>query len=109
MKSAGHCVEQWQQESAVAVARRLLVTAMACVVVWQLARAQEPEVVRARSLVVRLSGRQIRRDRPATEPAMLAGLWVLLSALDALDDYSLDDLRQAAHISLPGFSRYDTG
>jgi hypothetical protein len=36
LKSQGHQLEQWRQESGPAVARRLLVAAMACVVVWQL-------------------------------------------------------------------------
>jgi hypothetical protein len=107
-KSAGHHIEQWQQESAEAIAKRLLVTAMACVVVWQVARARSPQAEAARSLVVRLSGRQTDRDRPASEPAMLAGLWVLLSALDALDEYDVEDLRDVAHLILPGFPRYDT-
>jgi hypothetical protein len=39
LKSAGQRVEQWQQESAAAVARRLAVSAMSAVVVWHLARA----------------------------------------------------------------------
>jgi len=43
LKSAGHQVEHWQQETAEAIAKRLLVATMACVVVWQLARSAEPE------------------------------------------------------------------
>jgi hypothetical protein len=106
VKSGGFEVEHWQQERAEAIAKRLLVTAMACVVVWQLARATEPEAAAARQLLVRLSGRQMRRDRPWTEPALLAGLWVLLSTLDALERYTLEDLKQIAHLILPGFARY---
>lgn len=106
MKSGGHHLEEWQQESAEAIAKRLLVTAMATVVVWQLARATSPEAEATRALLVRLSGRQMRRDRPWTEPAMLAGLWVLLSMLDALEHYTIDDLKQMARLILPGFARY---
>jgi hypothetical protein len=65
------------QTCSLAIAKRLLVTAMAAVVVWQLARSQTPESEQARNLLVRLSGRQIRRDRPVTESAMLAGSWTL--------------------------------
>jgi IS4 transposase len=36
-KSAGHHLESWQQESALAIAKRLLVVSMACVTVWQIA------------------------------------------------------------------------
>ncbi len=109
LKSSGHNLEHWQQESAEAIAKRLLVTAMAAVVVWQLARGQTPESEQARNLLVRLSGRQMRRDRRVTDSAMLAGLWTLLAVLNALERYSVDELRQVACLSLPGFSRYDTG
>ncbi len=109
LKSSGHNLEHWQQESAEAIAKRLVVTAMAAVVIWQLARSQAPESEAARQLLVRLSGRQMRRDRPATESAMLAGLWTLLATLGALEQYSLEELKQVARLSLPGFSRYDTG
>jgi len=34
VKSAGHQLESWQQESALAIAKRLLVASMACVTVW---------------------------------------------------------------------------
>lgn len=61
LKRAGHHVEQWQQTCAVAIARRLLVAAMACVVVWALARAPPPAAAEARTLLVRLSGRLVKR------------------------------------------------
>ncbi len=37
---------------------------------------------------------------PFTVPALLAGLWVLLAVLDALDHYSVADLRRAAALCL---------
>ena len=37
LKSAGHHLESWQQESDLAIFKRLLVTSMACVTVWQIA------------------------------------------------------------------------
>jgi IS4 transposase len=52
-KSSGHHLEHWQQESAEAIAKRLLVTAMAAVVIWQLARSRAPESQEARNLLVR--------------------------------------------------------
>lgn len=95
LKTHGWHLEQWQQESAEAICKRLCVVALACVVVWQLQRAQTPEADRTRSLLLRLSGRQVRRGQ-ATAPALLAGLWSLLSVLDALEHYSLDELKQVA-------------
>jgi hypothetical protein len=102
LKRAGHEMESWRQESAEAIAKRLLVTSMACVVVWQVARAEGEEAEQARKLLLRLSGRQTRRNRPYSEPALVAGLWVLLASLDALDHYSLEEFRQAARTILPG-------
>lgn len=107
MKRGGQQLESWQQESADAIAKRLLVASMASVVVWQLARAQSQEAENARQLLVRLSGRQTRRDRPHSEPAMLAGIWVLLAMLDALEQYSVEELRNVARTVLLGFARYD--
>ena len=56
LKSDGHHLEQWQQESGAAIARRLLVASAACVLVWQLQRDESPEGCRLRGLLVRLSG-----------------------------------------------------
>lgn len=103
LKSHGFRVDQWQQETADAIARRLLVAAMACVVVWQLQRATEPEAIALRDLLVRLSGRQVRRGQ-ATAPAILAGLWVFLSAIELLEHYDLNDLKQMARHAVPGYS-----
>jgi hypothetical protein len=101
LKRAGHHVEQWQQTCAAAIARRLLVAAMACVVVWSLARSQAPQAAEARQLLVRLSGRLMKRGVDFTEPALLAGMWVLLAMLDTLEEYSPAQLRQLAAQFLP--------
>jgi len=95
LKGAGLHLEQWQQESAAALARRLLVASMACVVVWQLARSPLPEAERVRTFLVRLSGRQMRRDRPFTEPALLAGLWVYVAMRAALEHGNLAEIERA--------------
>jgi hypothetical protein len=100
VKSAGHQLEHWQQETAEAVARRLLVASMACVVVWQLGRETKPEAVEFRDLLIRLSGRQMRKGKTFSAPAMLAGLWVLISMLSLLDDHDLDHLRRLTQMAL---------
>lgn len=100
LKSAGQEVEHWQQETAHALAKRLLVASMACVVVWQLARSDAPEAEPMRQLLVRLSGRQMKRNKPFTAPALLAGLWVLLAMLYVLEVYHVDDLRRLAQLAL---------
>jgi hypothetical protein len=100
LKSAGMNIEEWQQESAAAIARRLLVASMACVMVWQLARSEHPQAEPARRLLVRLSGRQIKRGQTFTLPALLAGLWSLLAMLDVLETHSVHELRELARIAL---------
>jgi hypothetical protein len=83
---------------------------MAGVVVWKLARDEAPEAEQFRGVLVRLSGRQMKRGRspngtprPAfTEPALMAGLGVLLAALHLLERHDPDDLRRLADAALPG-------
>lgn len=103
LKSSGHEIEHWQQETAGAIARRLLVAAMACVVVWELERSDRPEAEEMTHLLVRLSGRQMKRSRPVTARALLAGLYVLFSMLDLLEGHhgSLDHIRRLAHATIP--------
>lgn len=105
LKGAGQQVECWQQESAEAMSRRLLVAAMAGVVVWRLARDQSGEAEEMRQVLVRLSGRQMKRGRNApafTEPALLAGLGVLLPMLQLLSSYSVQELIELTQAALPG-------
>jgi len=104
LKGAGQHVEQWQQETALALARRLLVASMACVLIWQLARSSAPEAVRLRSLLIRLSGRQMKWGVKFTEPALLAGMWVLLAMLEVLEQHEVTDLQQLATFALAGSS-----
>jgi len=101
LKSAGLQLEDWKQQTADSVARRLLVASMACVVVWQLARNQTPQADQARRLLVKLSGRTMARGTSFTMPALLAGLWVLLAMLNVLEHYNLDQLRELATLALP--------
>src|SRR5258707_9336203 len=77
LKQAGHFIEQWQQESAPALAKRLVIASMACVIVWKLARDDSPAAADLRQVLVQLSGRQIKRGKGKpdfTEPALLGGM-----------------------------------
>ena len=94
LKSAGHQLEAWQQESASAIAKRLLVASMACVAVWAIAADQSPEAAELRVLLVKLSGRQMKRNKPVSHPALLAGLWVFLSMLEVMDSVSSEELKR---------------
>jgi len=96
IKGAGLHLEHWQQESGMAIAKRLLVVSMACVLIWQLARNPSPEAAELRRVLVRLSGRQMKQHKNFTMPAMLEGIWTLLAMLDLLEHYDLAKLKQLA-------------
>ena len=108
LKGAGHQVEHWQQHSGEALAKRLLVAAMACTLVWRLAREPSAEAATLRALLIRLSGRQLKYGQGHTLPALLAGLWVLLAMLEALEQHSVEELRQFKEVLLAGLEE-DSG
>jgi hypothetical protein len=101
LKGHGLAMEGWRQQTGAAIACRLLVAAMACVVVWQLQRATTPEAEELKAIVIRLSGRQMKTGQAYTAPALLAGLHVLLAMLSLLDHYDLEQLRQLVRTVLP--------
>ena len=105
LKTHGLQVEHWQQENGEAITRRLLVAAMACVVVWNLEREETPEAEETKKLLVRLSGRRMKRGVPYTAPALLAGYFVMLSMCDLLEhsDYDLRKIKTFAANALPFF------
>jgi Transposase DDE domain len=96
LKSHGLELEQWLQATGMAIARRLLIAAMACVVVWKLQADDSPKAVELKNVLIRLSGRQMKRSQPHTAPALLAGLWVLLSMVSMLEHYPLHELKRLA-------------
>ena len=104
LKSAGQQVEDWLQDDALAIAKRLVVASCACVLVWQLAAATSPQAIEIQHFLVRLSGRQTKRRRPVTAPALFAGLWMLLSMLTLLEHYDVDQLKQYAKFVFPNRS-----
>lgn len=104
LKGAGQQVEEWLQDDAAALLRRLLVSAMSCVTVWQLAREESPAAEELRTLLVRLSGRLMKRGKKAkafTAPALLAGLGVLIPMLELLEERSVEELKALVKQLLP--------
>jgi hypothetical protein len=100
IKSAGHDIENWLQQSAQAVIKRFLIACMACVLVWQLQNRQTEEDIRIRQFLARLSGRQQKRGRMESAPALLAGLSILLNTLSLLAEYDVETLSQMANAIL---------
>jgi len=93
LKSAGMQLESWQQQSGIAIARRLLVACMACVFVWDLAHQSSPEATELRKILIKVSGRQMKYGKEFTLPALLAGCWALLPMLDFLSNYDLGEIK----------------
>jgi hypothetical protein len=108
LKSAGQQVEHWQQQGGEALAKRLVVAAMACALVWRLERVETAAGATVRGLLIRLSGRQMKRGREYTAPALLAGLWSLLAMLEVLDEHSVAELRRFKNLLL-GTTEEDSG
>jgi hypothetical protein len=104
LKGAGQHIEQWRQETAAATARRLLVTAMAAVLAWKIARDDRPITKPLKDLLVKLSGRQLdraRNPRTFSEPILLAGLNVLIPMLALLQTTTITQLRRVAAPIMP--------
>jgi hypothetical protein len=108
LKSEGQQVERWKQPDGETIAKRLVVAAMACTLVWRLQRASSEEAATLRRLLVQLSGRQMKWGQESTTPALLAGLWVLLAMLEALEHHSVEDLRRFKQLVL-GTAEEDPG
>jgi len=98
LKRAGQHLEQWQQESAEAITKRLVVAAQACVIVWALMESSDPEAATLRRTLVRLSGRLMKHRVEWTAPALLAGMWQLLMIIDALDQYPIEELKEMGNM-----------
>jgi hypothetical protein len=74
---------------------------MSALVVWRLAREEGEEADRMRELLVRLSGRLMKWGKRFTEPALMAGLGVLLPMLDLLKRFDIDELKELSQALLP--------
>lgn len=98
IKRAGQCIEQWQQTTITRFAKRLLVAAQACCIVWAFEQSETQEAAELKQLLLRLSGRQMRVGVQETTPALLAGFWNLQAIADVLDDYDVDTIRRFAQL-----------
>jgi hypothetical protein len=101
LKSAGHEIEYWQQTTGLAIARRLLIAAMACVVVNRLQSSPSQAAAKFRKYLVQLSGRQMKYGQESTGPALLAGYFVLLSMTQFLEqnNVTMSELKQLTNQS----------
>ncbi len=105
LKSAGMNAQEWEQESGEAFAKRLVLASMACLTVWQLRQDDSEDATRLRTVLVRLSGRQMKWGVADTAPALLAGLEKLLAVVDLLASHDLTDILELARRVLPTLFR----
>lgn len=105
LKSSGMNVEGWEQESGLAVAKRLVVASMACLTVWRLQEDTSELAGELRGVLVRLSGRQMKHRVSSTPSALLAGLEKLLAIEDLLQEYDLQQVLALARRVLPTLFR----
>jgi Transposase DDE domain len=102
LKSHGFQLENWLQEKADAILRRILTVSMAAVTVWQLMADESEQATELKQMLVRMSGRQTKRSQPFTAPALLAGLCSLLTMIATLEKYDLNALKALVKkINLP--------
>jgi hypothetical protein len=100
LQSAGQQVEHGKQPTGAAIAKRLVVAAMACAWVWRWERQLSVEAATLRALLVRLSGRPMKWGQEDTASALRAGLGVLLAMLEALEQQSVEELRRFKQLVL---------
>lgn len=56
----------------------------------------QPHLEQVLRLLVRLSGRQMKRHKPYIRPALLCGIWTLLAMLATLEQFNLQEIRRLA-------------
>lgn len=104
LKASGWELEGWLQRNAKRLLHKLLLAFAALASVWELTRRTDPGAEAFRELLMQLSGRQTKRRRPVTVPALLAGLWVLQSAIGPLARHGPDALQAMLEANLPLFA-----
>jgi hypothetical protein len=111
LKSSGWQLEEWLQRNGERIMIKLLLALGACTSVWGLERCSDAESTAFKQLLMRMSGRQTKRSRPITTSGLLAGLWVLQSALGPLATHGPEQLNTMLENHLPLFAikkRIDT-
>ena len=102
LKSHGHELEYWQQKTGLAIAKRLLVAAMACALVKQLEANKSEAASEFRKYLIRLSGRRMKHNVEFTAPALLAGYYVHLAMIQYLkeNEITIDELETLEKMAL---------
>lgn len=107
LKKAGWQLEGWLQRNGERLLTKLLIGLGACVSVWGLERRHDADSEALQQLLMRLSGRQTKRARSVTTSGLLAGLWVLQSAVGPLARHGPEALSAMLEAHLPLFATKD--
>lgn len=96
LTKVGFRLENWRQETGERIARRLGVTMLAAMVIYQLQRKDDAESKEALAEVAQLGGHIAGPKRVPGAMVLMRGIGVLLASLEMLERYSPDELRQMA-------------
>ena len=105
LKGHGFQIEHWQQESADRIFRRLIVSSMACVLMWKLYNDDSSEALELKNFLIKLSGRLMKRSKPVTQPALLAGLWVFLQFIEVINSYTAEEIEMYRELASSFFGQ----
>ncbi len=102
LKGAGHHMEDWLQQSGEAFFKRALIVAQSCIMIWQLMQDDSKKAMELKMLLMRLSGRQTKRKRPITAPALLDGYLILLEAYELMQVMSPEEIADSLRVFFQG-------
>lgn len=94
----GFRLEDWRQESAWGIARRLAVTSLSAMVIYQLRNSADPEHEQTLEWIARRGGWVGKKGVPIGPIVLMRGLNVLLAALTLLEHSDLEVLRHHARV-----------
>lgn len=101
LTKVGLRLEQWRQQSGEATARRLAVTMLAAMVVYQLLTAKDEPAIRA---IATLGGWLGRKNDCLGPVVLMRGVLVLVAALCAISTYGVEGLVQMGEEAGLGFA-----
>ena len=101
LAKVGLRLERWRQESGEAIARRLAVTMLGAMVIYQLLIAKDDPSIRA---IATLGGWLGRKNDALGPVVMMRGILLLIGALAALAEHGIDGLLRLATDAGLGFA-----
>jgi hypothetical protein len=96
LTKVGFRLENWRQENGERVARRLAVTMLAAMLIYQLQRKGDADSMQVLAQIARMGGHIPGPKRVPGAMVLMRGIGVLLAALSMLERHSAEDLRHLA-------------